>query len=106
MLESDQDLYQIGTSAEGSNDNRCTSSLYEHKIAVTVQEETMPSTNIRQRTLRVNSGKETTAALLGELRKLQDRVQVLEAAQLEFQKRMECFENDVEEMAARVDPDL
>lgn len=101
-----EDLYQIGTLAEGSIDNRCTSSRYKHKIAVTVPEETMTSTNLREIRLRVNSGKETTTSLVAELRKLQDRVQVLEAAQVEFQKRMKCLENDVEEMAARVDPDL
>ena len=66
----------------------------------------MTSTNIREIRVRVNSGKATTASLVAELRKLQHRVQVLETAQLEFQKRMQIMESDVEDMAARVDPDL
>ena len=85
---------------------RCTSSLYEHKIAVTVKEEDMTSANVRETALRPHSDKKTTALLLAELRKVQDRVKALEAAQIEFQKRMRSLENDLAEMAGSLDPDL
>ena len=66
----------------------------------------MAPARIRQMRVHVNSDKKTTAALFQELRKLQERGQAVEASQTEFQKRMQEMENDLEQMAATVDPDL
>lgn len=66
----------------------------------------MTSTRVRQVTERARSDQKTIVSLVQQLRKLQERMQAVEAAQGEFQLRIKVMENDLEEMAARVDPDL
>lgn len=66
----------------------------------------MPRTEVRQTTASARSDEQTIASLIQEIRQLSDRVQVLETLCTDLQASVREMEDELENVAATVDPDL